>query len=258
MSEDLLIEGVRFAYDNGADVLNHITARIEKGSFFGIVGPNGAGKTTLLRIISGYLKPQQGKVTVGGVDICKMGAREVARRMALVPQFSGMDYDFTVQDIVLTGRNPHIGRFRGETKDDYYIANEAMRRAGLLEFKNRSVLSLSGGEWQRMIIARAICQQSQFILLDEPVSHLDIKHQVDLLRTVRQLVREEGITAVAVLHDLSLTCNYCDSVMLLKKGGVYALGSPEEVLTAENISSVYGHPVYLTRQNGSLYILPEL
>lgn len=258
MSEGLAIEGVRFAYAGGPDVLRHIDARIEKGGFFGIVGPNGAGKTTLLRILSGYLKPQEGRVLLGGADVSGLGAREIARRMALVPQFSGMDYDFTVQDIVLTGRNPHISRLKGETKDDYDIANEAMRRAGLLEFKNRSVLSLSGGEWQRMIVARAICQQSDFILLDEPVSHLDIRHQVDLLKTVRELVEEEGITAVAVLHDLSLTCNFCDWVMLLEQGRVYASGSPEEVLTEENIAAVYGLAVHLTRLDGRLYILPRL
>lgn len=258
MKEGLRLASVRFAYDENADILKGIDAYVAPGSFYGIIGPNGAGKTTLLRIISGYLKPQAGAVTIDGKDITGLSIRETARLMALVPQFSGMEYDFTVQDIVLTGRHPHLSRLKVESISDYDIANSAMQRAGISHLKHRSVLSLSGGEWQRMIIARAICQQSDFILLDEPVSHLDIRHQVDLLHAVRSLVKGQGITAIAVLHDLSLTYNYCDSVMLLKDGAVYASGRPEEVLTVQNIETVYGLSVHSARIGGNTYILPKL
>jgi iron complex transport system ATP-binding protein len=258
VKEGLEIQNVRFSYDGQTDVLKDISLRIRPGGMAGIVGPNGAGKTTLLRIISGYLQPESGTVTLEGQDIRGFSRRQMARRMALVPQFSGMEYDFTVKDIVLTGRFAHISRLKAETRTDYGIAAQAMARAGIAHLKDRSVLSLSGGEWQRMIIARALCQQSDMMLLDEPVSHLDMRHQVQLLKTVRSLCDEGGITAVTVLHDLSLTYNFCDTVFLLQEGRLAAAGAPKEVLTPDTIEKVFGQAVYFARMAEKTYILPVL
>lgn len=258
MKEGLEIKNVRFSYDGQTDVLKDIDINIRPGGMYGIVGPNGAGKTTLLRIISGYLKPGEGRVTLDGQDIQKFSRRQMARRMALVPQFSGMEYNFTVRDIVLTGRFAHVSRLKTETKADYRIAAQAMEKTGIAHLKDRSVLSLSGGEWQRMIIARALCQQSDMILLDEPVSHLDMLHQVQLLKSVRSLIGEMGLTAVTVLHDLSLAYNFCDTVFLMLQGRVIAAGAPNDVLKEERIREVFGLPVQIYHSGDNTFVLPKL
>jgi iron complex transport system ATP-binding protein len=163
-----------------------------------------------------------------------------------------------VGDIVLTGRNPYIKRWKSETVDDYTMMNEALQTAGILHLKDRLITSLSGGEWQMMILARALCQQADIMLLDEPVTGLDISHQVNIMGTVKRLARERGISVVCVLHDLNLALSYCDDIVLLKKGEVYAKGSAQDVLTKQNIESVYGTAVNTFEQDGKTYILPVM
>ncbi|MEI6100446.1 MAG: ABC transporter ATP-binding protein [Eubacteriales bacterium] len=252
------IEGknIRFEVDTFR-ILNNVSFAFQEG-FIGIIGPNGAGKTTLLRMISGYQKPTGGSILLDSVDILHVDIRTRAQKMALVPQNYAMEYDFTVLETVLMGRNPHKKIFELDTKEDYDLATECICKAGIEHLKNRSVLGLSGGEWQRMIIARALCQQSRILLLDEPVSSLDIKHQVGILDMVWELTRKNGLIAVCVLHDLNLTYNYCDRVLLMQEGGIFADGSPENVLTKENVEEVYGARVEILRNGNSVYVLPVM
>jgi iron complex transport system ATP-binding protein len=252
------IDSVRYAYDSDRLVLKGVSAVVPEGDFCGIIGPNGSGKTTLLKCISGYLKPQTGRVTVGGCDVAAMSVREVARRMALVQQHASIEYDFTVMDIVMTGRNPHLGRLKSESEQDYIIANDALSRAGIAHLKDRLVTTLSGGEWQLMVLARALTQQADIMLLDEPVTGLDIRHQVQVMSTIRRIAGERGISVVCVLHDLNLALRYCRSVVLLKNGEIYAQGAPDAVLTRGNVETVYETPVHVLEQDGELFILPVM
>ena len=254
----LRIENVSFTYEPPRFALKDVSAVIPAGAFCGLIGPNGSGKTTLLKCISGYLQPASGCVALSGRDVRALSVREVARRMALVQQHAAIEYEFTVMDIVMTGRNPYLGRLHSETEEDYAIANDALEKAGIMHLKDRLVTTLSGGEWQMMVLARALCQQADIMLLDEPVTGLDIRHQVQIMGTVKRLAGERGISVVCVLHDLNLALRYCGQIVLLKSGAVYAQGAPEEVLTKRNIESVYETPVHMLQQDGRKYILPVM
>lgn len=255
---DLKITDVHYSYEPPCWALHHVSFEITSGRFCGIIGPNGSGKSTLLGCISGHLKPNHGSVTIGNRNVAALSVREIARRMALVQQQTTLEYDFTVGDIVLTGRNPYMKRWRSETPEDYAMMNEALQTAGIAHLKDRLITSLSGGEWQMMVLARALCQQADIMLLDEPVTGLDIKHQVSIMGTVKRLASERGISVVCVLHDLNLALSYCDELVLLKKGEIYAKGAPKDVLTKPNIESVYGTAVNTFEQDGRTYILPVM
>ena len=255
---DMMIRGIYYSYDSFRYALSGVSFELPAGCFCGIIGPNGSGKSTLLGCISGHLKPEQGSVSIGGQDVASLSVREIARRMALVQQHASLEYDFTVGDIVLTGRNPYLKRWQSETKDDYAKMNDALQTAGIAHLKDRLITTLSGGEWQMMILARALCQQADIMLLDEPVTGLDISHQVNIMSSVRRLAAQRGISVVCVLHDLNLALSYCDQLVLLKSGEVFAEGAPKDVLTRENIGRVYGTAVHLFEQNGKTFILPVM
>ncbi len=254
----ICVQDVSYAYSAEKQALLDVCFDAKKGELVGIVGPNGSGKTTLLGCISGCLKPQKGKVLVDGSNSAAMSAKEAAKRMALVRQQSAVEYGFTVGDIVLMGRNPHLLRWRGETSEDYKAANEALAAAGIADLKHRLAGTLSGGERQMMVLARALCQQAHIMLLDEPVAGLDIRHQISIMGTVRRLVKKRSLTAVCVLHDLNLALGYCDRIVMLGNGMVYASGLPEHVLTKENIERVYGIKVHLVEQIGRSFVLPDM
>jgi iron complex transport system ATP-binding protein len=255
---DMVIRDIFYSYEPPRYALCGVSFEIPAGLFCGIIGPNGSGKSTLLGCISGYLKPEQGSVSIGGENVASLSVREIARRMALVQQHATLEYDFTVGDIVLTGRNPYLKRWQSETKDDYAMMNDALQTAGITHLKDRLITTLSGGEWQMMILARALCQQADIMLLDEPVTGLDISHQVSIMGTVRRLAAQRGISVVCVLHDLNLALSYCNQIVLLKCGKVYAKGAPQDVLTRENIESVYGTAVHKFEQDGKTFILPVM
>jgi iron complex transport system ATP-binding protein len=255
---DIAIKDVTYSYAPPHFALNGVSFDIPEGRFCGIIGPNGSGKTTLLKCISGYIKPDSGAVMIGGKDVTMLSAREVARRMALVQQHAALEYEFTVGDIVLTGRNPHMKRWRGETKEDYAMAAKALEEAGIAHLKDRLVTELSGGEWQMMILARALCQQADIMLLDEPVTGLDIRHQVHIMGTVKRLAAERGISVVCVLHDLNLALCYCDQIALLKKSELVAVGTPEDVLTRERLEDVYDTKLHVLKDEGQTFILPVM
>lgn len=252
------VEDLSFSYIKDSPVLSEISFTVPKGKITGVIGPNGSGKTTLLRLLSGYLHPDTGGVYLEGHDVSAYSAREIARKMALLQQKFSMEYDFSVMDIVLAGRNPYVKKMRGETEEDYRIARESMRLAGIDDLAERSVFALSGGEQQMVMLARALCQEAPVLLLDEPVTGLDIRHQIEFLSTVHKMSRQKNITVVCILHDLNLCMSYCDHVVLLQQGKVCVSGDPQTVLTKETIERVYQTEVSLIIREGHTYILPRI
>lgn len=239
---DLVVDNVSFAYASRS-VLEDISFHIRGGDFVGIIGPNGSGKSTLLKNMSRVLAPQGGAIYLAEEDLEKIPRGRLARKIAVVPQETAVNFAFTVEEVVLMGRTPHLGRFQWEGPEDRRIAREAMEATGILPLAQRPITTLSGGERQRAIIAQALAQQPRVLLLDEPTSHLDISHQVEIFELLRVLSQREQVTVIANLHDLNLAAQYCDYLILLSEGRVFALGSPAKVLTPENVEAVYGTEV---------------
>ncbi|MGO8705347.1 MAG: ABC transporter ATP-binding protein [Candidatus Brocadiia bacterium] len=229
-------------------VVRDVTMRVAEGEFVGLIGPNGSGKTTLLRVISGVLAPSEGEVLLRDAPLRTIGKRRLAQMMACLPQELASDLAFTVREIVLMGRSPHLSRIGRETRQDSEAAEKAMALADIADIADRFMTEISGGERQRAFIAMCLAQEPQILLLDEPTSHLDVGHQLSLLDLVKRLNRRTGMTVVAVFHDLNLASEYCDRLLLLHQGRAEALGSPQEVLTAEIIRRVYQAKV-LTEPN---------
>ncbi len=220
-------------------VLEKISFQLEEGEYLGIIGPNGAGKTTLLKIMTGVKSPLAGEVLVDGKNLSRLCRKEIARIMAVVPQSSFVPPLFTVEDVVLMGRYPHQKSRFANTEEDIKGAEEAMRATNTTDFRQRPVSELSGGERQEVIIARALAQEPKILLLDEPTANLDIKHQMKILGLVRSLVKEGGITAIMVIHDLNLAARFCDRLILLHNRKIQAQGEPEGVLTPQNLKEAY-------------------
>jgi iron complex transport system ATP-binding protein len=223
-------------------ILESIAFEAGTGRFVGVVGPNGAGKTTLLRTINGVLDPDEGRVLVDGSVVASLSAEAVARRVATVPQDTSLAFDFPVRDVVAMGRSAHRGRFERATDADREAVERALDRAQVRTLADRSVGTVSGGERQRVLLARALAQETPALLLDEPTASLDVNHQVRTLSLVRSLV-EEGRTAVAAIHDLDLAARFCDALVVLAEGRVLAVGSPAEVLTPSVVESAFDTPV---------------
>jgi len=234
----LKIRDICFYYDS-TKVLENITFEVSEGEILGILGPNGAGKTTLLRCINRVLKPKKGSVVIDGANIRELTRKEIAKNIGVVPQNSTIHFPFTVFDIVLMGRNPHLGRLDRITLKDIEIAKKAMKVTNTLHLADRLIDEISGGEKQRVIIARALTQEPKILLLDEPTSHLDINHQLEILELIRKLAIKNRLTIVLVSHDLNLASRYCDRIILLKEGKIHSVGTPKEVLTKDNIRDVF-------------------
>ena len=220
-------------------LLDSVDLHADQGQLVGLIGPNGAGKSTLLRAISGILNYREGTVRLDGDDLKSLSSRDIAAGLALIPQIAPYTHGFTSMELVLMGRYPHLGRFQIEGKEDDRIARDAMRMTRTEQFADRTLDTLSGGERQRVFVSRALAQQPRVLLLDEPTSNLDVLHQLKVLDLVRQLI-DDGLTAVAAIHDLNMAARYCDRLVLLKNGRVLAEGSPEEVLRPETIRSAFG------------------
>lgn len=217
------------------NILKDINIEVDNKEVVGIIGPNGSGKSTLLKCIYRVLKPNDGAILLDNIDIKDMSVKESSKRLAVLSQHNNYNFDFTVKDIVLMGRSPHKKFMERDNKDDYDIANEALKKVDMFEFKDRSFQSLSGGEQQRVILARALAQQPQCLILDEPTNHLDIKYQLQLMRIVKGL----GIEVIAAIHDLNIAAMYCDKIYVLKDGEVIKYGKPKDILTQELIKYVY-------------------
>jgi len=234
----LKIEDLHFSYRD-KPVLEGIDLEIIPGEVIGIVGPNGCGKTTLLKHLNRNLDPSVGRILLDDSDINEMRKTDIARHVAVVPQSNEINFSFTVRDIVTMGRMPFLERFQGESSDDLRKIDDAMRKTNIEEFADRFINTMSGGERQRVIIARALAQTPEIILLDEPTLHLDISNQFDVLDIVRKLSDEDGLTVVIVSHDLPMVVRYCDRIVMLKDHKIYAMGKPEEVLTPENMKEIF-------------------
>lgn len=252
----LKVKDLNVRYGN-RHILKNVSLQAKKGEIIGIVGPNGSGKTTFLKTLAKYLIPESGSIYIDKVDITIMSNREIARNVAVVSQTVSISFDFTVKDIVLMGRTPYIkGR---ESPEDIRIAEDAMRKTNTHQFRDRLVTQLSGGELQRVIIARALAQTPGILLLDEPTSHLDICHQAEIFGMVKK-ASLKGLTVIAVIHDLNLAAHYCDRICLLKAGEIVSTGCPDSVFTEQNLEHTFNIPVEVSRlnTNNSLCIMPVL
>ncbi len=254
---NLRISGID-CYYGSIKALDNINFSVREGEFVGILGPNGSGKTTALRAISRTLKPRMGTIFLDDKNIYDMENREVAKNVAVVPQESISTFDFTVLDIVLMGRNPYIDRFRQESREDLAIAKRVMELTNTWSLAERPVNELSGGEKQRVIIARALTQEPKILLLDEPTSHLDISNQLEIMDLIKRLCETKKLLIIAVFHDFNLAARYCDSIILLNEGKIVAVGKSDETLTSENVRKVFSvdtivkkHPV-----TGFLHVIP--
>lgn len=231
-------------------ILNGVSLDVGAGEVVGLVGPNGTGKSTLIRVISGVIAAHAGKVQLDGADLQRLSPAQRARCVAVVPQAIHLPETFLVSEIVMMGRTPHLPLWAGERKSDCEVAWRAMQLTQVEGLADRRVGELSGGEQQRVVIARALAQQPKALLLDEPTAHLDLKHQMGVLELVRDLAREQGLAVLLTLHDLNQAAMYADRVALMTSGTIVAQGKPGEVFTAEQLSRAYGvsvavspHPV---------------
>jgi iron complex transport system ATP-binding protein len=228
-------------------VLNSITFQIVKGECFIIIGPNGSGKTTLMKIISGIIKARKGEVKILDKPINQYHNKDLARHIAFVPQMASADFPFTVRQIVLMGRSPYLGMLGLEREKDQEIARQAIEFTGLEKLADRTLDRLSGGEQQRVFIARAICQDPDIILLDEPTAALDLAYQARIMDMMDKLKREKGITVVMVSHDINLAAMYADHLLLLRDGEVMCQGTPDKVITYQNLEKAYGCTVLVDK-----------
>ncbi len=240
----MAISDLRVAYGPAgrqAEVLRGVSLTLHAGELLGLVGPNGSGKTTLIRAVTRGVKSLSGEISILGEAVASLSQRELARRVAVVPQAPLLPDGFSVLETVLAGRTPHLRLLENEGQRDCDAAARAMRRTQTWELRERLIGELSGGERQRVVVARALAQETPILLLDEPTAHLDIGHQAAMLELMRTLCREEGKAALAVVHDLTLASQFCDRLVVLGPGGtVAAVGEAGEVLSASLLSKVYG------------------
>ncbi|MFB6193824.1 MAG: heme ABC transporter ATP-binding protein, partial [Halobaculum sp.] len=230
----------------GERVLDGVSLSVERGELVGLVGPNGAGKTTTLRVLNGTKTADAGTVRLDGDPLSAQSRRETARRVATVPQETGLSFEFPVRSVVEMGRTPYVSRFGRTTETDRAAVERAMERAAVAQFADRAVTSLSGGERQRVLLARALAQETPALLLDEPTASLDINHQVRTFEVVREAV-ERGTATLAAIHDLNLAARFCDRLALLADGRIRAVGDPEDVLADDALAAAFGVPTALDR-----------
>ena len=251
--------GVDFSYYDGL-VLEGIDLQLRRGELVGLIGPNGSGKTTLLKVLSGLLSPRRGSVRLDGKDLRRLSRRQIARRIAVVPQELTTPFAFTAWEMVMLGRTPHVRPLVGAGPHDREVAEEKMALTGTLELASRPFNQLSGGEQQRVIITMALAQEAEILLLDEPTVHLDINHQVEILELLKRLNRQQGLTVLAIIHDLNLAALYFDRLSLLNGGRIVANGTPGQVLREERIRQVFQASVQVqahpTHPSPHIIILP--
>jgi iron complex transport system ATP-binding protein len=255
----LQVDSLSVAY-NHQPILKDISFQAPTGAILGIIGPNGAGKTTLIRAISGVLPLENGRICVDGEDLKRLGVTERARRVAVVPQARNLPPAFTGRELVQLGRTPHLNWLGSFSHCDEEKVFRALERASAVNLADRRLGELSGGEQQRLLLARALAQEAPLLLLDEPTTHLDLKYQIELLDQIRELAHQSGLTVVVALHDLNLVARYSDQVALLAGGELIATGAPEEVLRPEQLTAVYQLELQVISQtaSGRPVILPAV
>lgn len=234
------------------EIINDFSLNISAGEMVGLIGPNGSGKSTLLRNIYRVLEPDSGVIYFDGTNIQEKSYKETARELAVVAQHNNFSFDFSVENVVIMGRAPHKKLLERNNTEDYILVQEALKRVGLAGYEQRQFNTLSGGEQQRVILARALVQQTEALVLDEPTNHLDINYQLQLM----SLVKKTGCTTIAAIHDLNIAVMYCDRIVVLKNGKIQGMGAPDELITSQLISDVYGvrGEIYKPEQ-GKMHIL---
>ncbi|MFC1988132.1 ABC transporter ATP-binding protein [Chloroflexota bacterium] len=254
----LEVQNLTLAYGRHM-VVSDLTFRVMPGEMVGLIGPNGCGKSTIIKALSRVVPPSSGQIFLDGKDISQVSRGDLARLLGVVPQMPILPNAFTAFEIVLMGRNPHLGLLQYEGARDMAITWQAMERTATQSLAERRIDELSGGEIQRVVIARVLTQEPKSILLDEPTSNLDISHQIEILDLIKNLCRENNLAVVIALHDLNLAPQYCNRLILINNGRVHVQGTPVEVITPENIKEVYGveHCVYAHPANGLPIVLLE-
>ncbi len=239
----LRAEQLHFTYDGRtaqALAVHDVSLDVAPGAITGLLGPNGCGKTSLLKLLAGIVRPHRGRVTLDGRPLRDLPRRDIARRIAVVPQETHPAFDYTVLEMVLMGRHPHLGAFQLEGPDDVTVAQEALAATGTARMANRAYMTLSGGETQRVVIARALAQQPQILLLDEPTASLDLGYQLEIQALLTTLNRDRGVTMVLATHDLNLAASICHRLVMMRSGSVIAQGLTRDVLEPANIRELYG------------------
>ena len=245
-----------FSY-NGTRVLNGINFSVSQGEMIGILGANGAGKSTLLKVLTGLLVPESGETLYRSKEISTLGRKEIAKRMAYIPQDPVFAFPFTVAETVLMGRAPYIGRFEFERDSDREIAESAMDIVGITHLKERLISQVSAGERQLASLARALVQEPEIMILDEPATFLDVKHRTEIMKILIKLREENGIAIIAATHDIFSALYYFQEIKILKDGGIFAEGKTEEVVTQDNLSTAYGINVTVKKENGRVFVFPS-
>jgi iron complex transport system ATP-binding protein len=260
MSDPIVVRDIAYAYGE-RPVIKQVSFSVAAGQFFIVIGPNGSGKSTLLRMLAGMLHPVTGRVELNGRLLSRYSRRQIARKVAFVPQSTMLSFPFTVQQVVLMGRAPHLGWPAIEGKADWHAAREAMTYTGTDHLATRRISEISGGEQQRVFLARALCQTPQILLLDEPTAALDLRHQLQIMDLLEQLIRERGITVIMVSHDLNLAAIYARRLLLMAAGTIAHIGTPESVLLQEHLEAVYRCPLLVSKSPAGAYpqihLLPQ-
>jgi len=246
MEPILTLKNVGFRY-GPIQALKGINLRVHAGEVLGVLGPNGSGKSTLLKVMDGILVPQEGEIFIEDRPLASFGRSHLAREVAMVAQESHFRFSFSTLEVVLMGRFPHLKRLQFEGKRDMEVVLDALKATHTLEFAERSIHELSGGEKQRVLIARALAQEPRVILLDEPTSFLDLKFKREIFQLISSLSLTKGLSVVVVSHDIDLTSQFCRRVIMLKNGSIYRIGKPDDVITRTNIETVYECPVLVDK-----------
>ncbi|MDR2861755.1 MAG: ABC transporter ATP-binding protein, partial [Syntrophobacterales bacterium] len=243
----LRIDNISFAYHD-VPAIEEVSLTINEGDFWAFIGPNGSGKTTLLKLMNGILSPQKGRIYADEIPLQRMTRQQTAQFMAVVPQGFTPFFSFTVLDVVLMGRTPHLlHHWPFEKEKDMAVTEQAMKKTDILHLARRSMNQLSGGEVQRVLIARALAQIPRLLLLDEPTTFLDLRHQVEIMAMLQKLNKEEKVTIAAITHDINLASLYCTQMALFKNGRLQAMGKASHVITEKNMAEVYNTPVLVDR-----------
>lgn len=236
----LQVKNLKFSIDK-KEILKDISFNVPKGSFIGVIGPNGSGKSTLLKNIYRLYKPSSGTILIDNKDLSKMKDKECAKEIAVLAQESNSQFDFTVEQIVKMGRYPYKSMFEDYSKKDLEMVNEMLKKVGLDDYSDRSFSNLSGGEKQRALIARALVQDTDFLILDEPTNHLDIGYQIQLMDIIKNL----NTTTLSAIHDMNLAAMYCDYIVVMKDGGIFKAGKPSDIITTDMLKEVFGVNAYI-------------
>lgn len=239
-----------FSYRSNT-VLEDIDLQLHKGKFYGLIGGNGSGKSTLLELLMATLSPFSGSIKYRDRYLSDYSRQELAIRLALVPQHFSMDFEYRVRDVVLMGRHPHIPRFSSPSQHDLETVELAMKTMDIIHLQDRPVIALSGGELQRVVMARALAQETEVLILDEATSNLDIQHTIAIMQVMRKRVTEKGLTVIAAIHDLNLAAAFCDDCLVLKDGHIFANAPVDEIFTTGLLQSVFAVDATVDRDPGN-------